>query len=116
MISVSSCFGHPRSQNPYDKGIPFPYHLSDVLGLGLRLGLQGMPISLGFWQWGCRKREDAHITVTAVTVIETRPIPLCFEGNSHDMQVVHQNISLQSEAPSAEPRGYKSIEFGWCLP
>ena len=24
-----------------------------------------MPISLGFWEWGCPKREDAHITVTA---------------------------------------------------
>ena len=24
-----------------------------------------MPISLGFWEWGCPKRKDAHITVTA---------------------------------------------------
>ena len=24
-----------------------------------------MPISLGFWEWGCPKRVDAHITVTA---------------------------------------------------
>ena len=25
-----------------------------------------MPISLGFWEWGCPKRGDAHITVTLV--------------------------------------------------
>ena len=24
-----------------------------------------MPISSGFWEWGCLKRRDAHITVTA---------------------------------------------------
>ena len=24
-----------------------------------------MPISLGFWEWGCPKRGDAHTTVTA---------------------------------------------------
>ena len=24
-----------------------------------------MAISLGFWEWGCPKRGDAHITVTA---------------------------------------------------
>ena len=32
---------------------------------GLGLGLQGMSISLGFWEWGCPKCKDAHITVTA---------------------------------------------------
>jgi len=26
---------------------------------------KGMPISLRFWEWGCPKRRDAHITVTA---------------------------------------------------
>ena len=25
---------------------------------------KGMPILLGFWEWRCQKREDAHITVT----------------------------------------------------
>ena len=25
-----------------------------------------MPISLGFWEWGCPKCGDAHITVTVV--------------------------------------------------
>ena len=24
-----------------------------------------MPISLGFWEWECPKRKDAHITVIA---------------------------------------------------
>ena len=24
-----------------------------------------MPISLGFWEWGCPKRGDAHTTVAA---------------------------------------------------
>ena len=31
----------------------------------LGLGLQGMPISLGFWEWGCPKLGNAPITVTA---------------------------------------------------
>ena len=35
-----------------------------LFGLGSVLGLQGMPISLGFWEGGCPKRGDAHITVT----------------------------------------------------
>ena len=48
------CYGHPLSQNPSDMGIPFSY------GLGLGIGLQRMPISLGFWEWGCPKPGDAH--------------------------------------------------------
>ena len=31
---------------------------------GLGLGLQGMPVSLGFWEWGCPKCGDVHITVS----------------------------------------------------
>ena len=31
----------------------------------LGLGLQGMPISLGFWEWGFPNRGDDHITVTS---------------------------------------------------
>ena len=27
-----------------------------------------MPISLGFWEWGCPKRGDAHVTVTPTCV------------------------------------------------
>ena len=37
-----------------------------LFGLGSGLGLQGMPGSLVFWEWGCPKRVDAHITVTAL--------------------------------------------------
>ena len=54
-------------QNPSDMGIPFSYYLSDLGwgGLGLKLKfIQGMPTSLGFWEWGCPKRGDAHITGT----------------------------------------------------
>ena len=44
-----------------------PSHITfGLFGLGPGLGLQGMPISLGFWEWGCPKRGDAHITVTAM--------------------------------------------------
>ena len=53
-------------------GIPIPKTLviwaSPVIlpwRFGLELGLQGMPISLEFWEWGCPKCGDAHITVTA---------------------------------------------------
>ena len=28
-----------------------------------------MPISLGFWEWGCPKRGDAHIPITAPSVL-----------------------------------------------
>ena len=28
-----------------------------------------MPISLGFWEWGCSKRGDAHIPITAPSVL-----------------------------------------------
>ena len=31
-----------------------------LFGLGSGLGLQGMPRSLVFWEWGCPKRGDAH--------------------------------------------------------
>ena len=43
-------------------GIPLSYYLGE-LGFGLRLGLQGMPILVEFWEWGCPKRVDAHITL-----------------------------------------------------
>ena len=58
-----------------------------------------MPIYLGFWEWGCPKRKDGHITVTAVEVIETQNIPFCFTGNSHDMQVHDANTPLAQRGP-----------------
>ena len=33
-------------------------------GLWIGLGIQGMPVSLGFWEWGCTKRGDTYITET----------------------------------------------------
>jgi len=45
VIWVSPRFGHPHSPNPGDMGIPFSYYLSDF-----GLGLQGMPLSTGFWE------------------------------------------------------------------
>ena len=41
-------------------------HLLLMLPLLFGLGLQGMLISLGFWEGGCPKQGDAHITVTAL--------------------------------------------------
>ena len=40
------------------------------LRFGLGLVLKGMPISLGFWEWGFPKRGDAHITVTPLALAE----------------------------------------------
>ena len=39
----------------------YQMHCAFVLGPGL----QGMPISLCFWEWGWPKRGNAHITVTS---------------------------------------------------
>ena len=51
-------------------GIPIPKTLviwasPVILPWRFGLELQGMPISLEFWERGCPKRGDAHITVTA---------------------------------------------------
>ena len=51
-------------------GIPIPKTLviwasPVILPWPFGLELQGMPISLEFWERGCPKRGDAHITVTA---------------------------------------------------
>ena len=51
-------------------GIPIPQTLmiwespSHITFVRVGLGLQGMNISLGFWEWGCPKRGNAHITMT----------------------------------------------------
>ena len=39
----------------------FPSHTT--LAIWVKF-IQGMPTSLGFWEWGCPKRGDAHITGT----------------------------------------------------
>ena len=39
-------FRHPHSQNPSDMGIT----------LAIWVSVTGMPIPLGFWEWGCPKR------------------------------------------------------------
>ena len=44
------------------KSLNSPSHITLVIWV--RLGLQGIPILLGFWEWGCPKRGDTHITVT----------------------------------------------------
>ena len=51
-------------------GIPIPKTLviwasPVILPWRFGLELQGTPISLEFWERGCSKRGDAHITVTA---------------------------------------------------
>ena len=62
VIWASPRFGHPHFQKPSD--------------MGIGLGLQGMPISLGSWEWGCPKRGDAHITVTPGPGLVPMALPL----------------------------------------
>ena len=54
-----------------DMGNPMPKSLviwasssRITLGIWVRVRVTGDAISLGFWEWGCPKRGNAHITVT----------------------------------------------------
>ena len=60
VIKASPRFGHPHSQNPSDMGIPS--HIT--LAIWVRVSVTGDAIPLGFREWGCPKRGEAHISVT----------------------------------------------------
>ena len=40
-----------------------------------------MPISLGFWEWGCPKRGGAHITVTPGSKLIPRAFAVEIKAN-----------------------------------
>ena len=70
LLSFFSRFPH---QDPCRFGVPIPKSLviwvSPVTLTLTQIAKvikyeKGMPISLGFWEWGCLKRRDAHITVS----------------------------------------------------
>ena len=69
MIWASPRFEHPHSQTSSDMCIPSdpspnlnPNSWGDMRG--------EVPISLGFWECGCPKSGDAHITVTPALLAE----------------------------------------------
>lgn len=65
MADVTVIWASSHSQNPHWwYGHPRLLILPWRFELGLGLGLQGMPTSLRFWEWGYPKRGDAHITPT----------------------------------------------------
>ena len=41
-------------------------HITFAIWVRVRVRVTGMSFSLGFGEWGCSKRGDAHITVTAL--------------------------------------------------
>ena len=71
------CYGHPRVL-----GIPIPKTLviwASPVTLTLtqiaRVIWEGDAHITGFWEWGCRKRGDAHFIVTAPTPPPPLPSP-----------------------------------------
>ena len=69
MIWASPRFEHPHSQTSSDMCIPSDP--SPNLNLNSWGDMRGeVPISLGFWECGCPKSGDAHITVTPALLAE----------------------------------------------
>ena len=64
-------------------------------GLRLVLGLQGMPISLGFWEWGCPKRGNAHNIVTATwSACKLVRVPGCTATINHYFTIICLIVNL----------------------
>ena len=61
VIWASPHFGHPIHKTLVIRASPVT--LTQIA--------TGMPIQLGFWEWGCPKRGDANITVTSPSQVKT---------------------------------------------
>ena len=65
-----------------------------------------MPISLGFWEWGCPKRGDAHITVTPA-----QELPGIVIYSHYKLITSSRNIKLWEKSATDEAIGMQRGNF-----